>query len=112
MGLKSHEAPVAHEVVKGNPKIDGPYLDDYNAAYDAARRDLNLTGQESQKERYESEELDRAATEGTELGDGGTEERVISETGSTVTSIKTESKLDAPDDDSDSDSDSENTDNV
>lgn len=100
-GLKSHEIPAAHEVVKGNPQIDGPYLDDYNAAYDAARRDLNLAGQESQKQRFESEDLDLAATEGTELGDGGVEERVLSETPTTITTVRTESKLDAPADDDD-----------
>lgn len=105
-GLKSHEIPAAHEVVKGDPRIDGPYLDDYNAAYDAARRELNLAGQESQKERYEADELDVAATEGTELGDGGTEERVLSETATTRTVVRTESKNEAPpEEDSDSEED-------
>lgn len=49
MGLLSHEQPVAHEVVKGDPRIDGPYLDDHNAAYEDARRNARLNSQQVQQ---------------------------------------------------------------
>jgi hypothetical protein len=92
MGLLSHEKPVAHQVEKGNPEIDGPYLDDYNENYLDARRNLELPGQDIQDENYDPK-VDRADTE---LGDGGTVEKVIAETPTTKTTLKTVSKLDKP----------------
>lgn len=93
MGLKSHEIPPAHEVIKGDPRIDGPYLDDHNASYEAARREARLTAQERQKEVVDSSNA--APTEGTELG-YGEESRVISETPTTITTVTTESKVEEP----------------
>jgi hypothetical protein len=59
MGLLSHEIPAAHEVVKGDPRIDGPYLDDHNAAYEDARRQGRLAAQQEPKdEDLEPEDLE------------------------------------------------------